>query len=135
MEIMFEAMKFDLTENTHKPGLFGENIVKWFVAQLSILGYSPRLYRKDWGWQLVIEKNGVRLFVGITNIWKDMRHIEDSMLAWKCFTGYSLSNRGKLMSVLGKLNVDDEILKLNWAVKQLLSSEDGIKIISIKEEV
>ncbi|NPA16287.1 hypothetical protein [Persephonella sp.] len=134
MEIIFESRRFEILENDARDVFFTERVGNFLLAELQKFGFRPRFHKDDWGVRLVIEEENVKLYIRITAEWKDDSLPGESLIAFKCVTGYSITGKGKFLSLLGKLSPEEKLSRLNWTLKNILSPGD-IKILSIKNDI
>ncbi|NPA58155.1 MAG: hypothetical protein GXN94_02550 [Aquificae bacterium] len=135
MEIIFEAKRLEvIDENQFSNGFFLERAGNFFLAELQKAGFKPVLEQDEWGLRISMKEENLTLYLRLSNVLKDNSKIDDGLIAFRCLTGYTVSGKGKLLSLFGKLSPEEKLAKLNWTVKNILSTA-GIKIISIKNDV
>ncbi|WP_029522722.1 hypothetical protein [Persephonella sp. KM09-Lau-8] len=135
MEILIESNRFNVWNEESTDGTLGKSVANWLMIGLSRKGFSPKLEKKEFSWQLTIPKEDMVLYIKIQSIWKDAQEVGESMLAWKILTGYKLINKSTILSFFKRANPERELYKLNWAIKEFISSEQGIKILNMKEDL
>jgi len=136
MEITFESKKFEIfDEDDETEGTFVRRAGNFFVAELQKKGYNPHIEINGWNAKISIKDDDIDLYVIISATWKENLSEGESMIAFKCTTGYNLGWKGKILSTLGKISPDEKLAKLNWAVKEILSKEKEIKIKNIQNDV
>ncbi len=135
MEIIIESKRFNVWDEETTDGTLGKSVANWLMIGLSRKGFPIKLEKKEFSWQLYIPKNEIILYIKIYSLWKDTYEIGESMLAWKILTGYKLINKSTILSFFKRLNPERELHKLNWAIKEFISSEPEIKILNMKEDL
>ncbi|WP_297455646.1 hypothetical protein [Persephonella sp.] len=135
MEILIESDRFNVWDEETTDGTLGRSVANWLMVGLSRKGFSPKLEKKEFSWQLTIPKEDMELYIKIYSIWKDAQDIGESMLAWRILTGYKLINKSTILSLFKRPKPERELHKLNWAIKEFISSEPRIKILNMKEDL
>lgn len=135
MEIIFESDRFNVWDEETTDGTLGRSVANWLMGGLIKKGFSPKLEKKEFSWQLTIPKEDMVLYIKIQSIWKDAQDIGESMLAWKILTGYKLINRSTILSFFKRPKPERELHKLNWSIKEFISSDKKVKILNMKEDL
>ncbi len=133
MEIIFESDHFNIQDENSS--VFGKGVVNWLKAKLFERGIKPSVEQKEWGWLLKLDQHHITIYIGISTEWKDLENLNDRMIAWRCFTGYKLNLTGKILNIFGKLEYESQLNKINWLLKEIISNEDGVKIINVNENI
>ncbi|WP_457639959.1 hypothetical protein [Persephonella sp.] len=135
MEVLFESKRFEVLDGMEKDlSLFAEKVGNFFIAEMHRRNLKPKVEYFNSGVNLILENGDVNMFVRISTIWKEITSLDESMIAFRCYTGYTLTGKGKLKALLGKISPEEKLLRLNWIVKDILSSDDKINILNIKED-
>ena len=119
------------------PGCYGKELGKWLCKKLENLGYNKvELIPEDWGWCIMCSHSDYMLWVGCSSMQTDETYDSGKLLrtkniVWHVFPVVEVPVsyfKSWVKKLLGKLDIDQPLNKLNNESLQILKSEPSIEM-------